>query len=272
MPGSSSETSWVDRAVRVAFGLVTVPFFAALTWVCVTARAAMGQAPPKSAPPDAVIVAITLLVAVIAAYGLDQLLTGFFPSRSRWFSRAEDMLGETVASVWGAPVRVHWSAPFGLLLVGGSRPGAWVGFLAVILAHELGHAVLVRRFGQRVVALSLHALGGECHWVGHPTSRQRTLIAWGGAAGQMVLAGVAFVVMRLLPPSFAGQIGDPLYTTLVQSNLVMAGFNLLPFPPLDGLDAWRPLFRRARRARRSAADPVGSLMKSVLNRGDRDDQ
>jgi hypothetical protein len=59
----------------------------------------------------------------------------------------------------------------GLILVGGLRPGAWVGFLAVILAHELGHAVLVRRFGQHVV---------------------------GGVAGQAVLLGLAWGIGRAL--------------------------------------------------------------------------
>lgn len=69
------------------------------------------------------------------------------PSRHRWFTKAEEKLGQTldqtrgrgsvtVARIWGAPVRVHWSIVAGLMLVGGLQPGAWVGFLAVILAHN----------------------------------------------------------------------------------------------------------------------------------------
>jgi Zn-dependent protease len=37
---------------------------------------------------------------------------------------------------------------------------------------------------------------------------------------------------------------DPLGRALVQSNVAIAAFNLLPIPPLDGVEAWRLLFRR----------------------------
>ncbi len=278
---ASSGTSWPERVARIVFGVVVVPFFTGLALLFVEMRVSPADARPRNAPPDILIVAVTLFVALIAAYGLDQLLTGVWPSRRRWFTRAEEVLGESlgrvrgrgsliVGHVWGAPIQVHWSVLVGLILVGGLRPGAWVGFLAVILAHELGHAVLVRRFGQHVVALSLHALGGECHWVGGPTPRQRTLIAWGGVAGQAVLLGLAWGLILLAPQMFRGSFGDPLGRALVYSNVVIAAFNLLPIPPLDGVEAWRLLFRRGRGSSLKATpDPIDRLVKSVLDRASR---
>jgi Zn-dependent protease len=277
----SSGASWFERIARILFGIVVVPFFAGLSLLLADARATMGDVRPKDAPPDVLLVAVTLFFAVIAAYGLDQLLAGVRPFRDRWFSGAEQVLDEslerargrgslTLAHAWGAPIRVHWSLLIGLFLVGGLKSGAWVGFLAVILAHEFGHAALVRSFGQQVVALTLHGLGGECHWVGRPPPLRRTLIAWGGVAGQAALLGLAWGAMQLVPQMFSGWFGDPLGGALVQSNLVMAVFNLLPIPPLDGAEAWRLLIRRGRAsALKLAEDPIDKVVKSAMDRAKR---
>lgn len=284
---ASSSASWLERTARIAFGLVVVPFFAGLSLIGIYARSRTGEVRPKNAPPDVLLVVVILLFALIAAYGLDQLLAGMRPTRHRWFTKAEQKLGQaldqtrgrgsvTVARISGAPLRVHWSLVVGLILVGGLQPGGWCGFLAVILAHEAGHAVLVRRFGQRVVALSLHALGGECHWIGQPTPSQRALIAWGGVAGQALLLGVAWVAVHLVPPAFTNWFGEPLARSLVHSNIAMAAFNLLPIPPLDGVEAWRLLLPRARRpsftptARQrgpaGGKDLVNEVVESALGR------
>src|SRR5437899_6179984 len=71
---ASSRASSLERIARVAFGIVVVPFFAGLSLILVQARSTMGeaQARPKSAPPDVLLVAVILFLALIAAYGLDQ--------------------------------------------------------------------------------------------------------------------------------------------------------------------------------------------------------
>jgi Zn-dependent protease len=278
---STSNAFPAERIVRLAFGVVVVPFFGALSLLLVLARGGMGYRPPKSTPADLLLIAGILLFALIGAYGLDQLVTGIRPSRTRWFSSAEEKLEDTLnplrgrgsvtlAVVWGAPVRVHWSVIVGLILAGGLQPGAWAGFLAVILAHEVGHTVLVRRFGQRVISLSFHAIGGECRWFGQPTRLQRVSIAWGGVAGQTVLLLGAFTLVRMFPAVFSGSFGASLERALVHSNIAMAIFNLLPIPPLDGFEAWRlalPRVRRRRRARQG--DAVSDVVDSALKRARR---
>jgi stage IV sporulation protein FB len=277
----SPTTFPAERIVRLVFGVVVVPFFGGLAVMLAVARSSIGNASRANAPPDVLLVVGILLLGSIAGYGLDQLLTGIRPSRRRWFSAAERTVeitvresrgrgSVTVAHLWGAPVRVHWSFLAGLFLVGGFRPGAWAGFIAVIVSHELGHAILVRRFGQQVVGFSFHALGGECGWIGRPSHGRRALIAWGGVAGQTMVLCVALVAIWLWPGVFAGWFGTPLEHALVHANLVMAAFNLLPISPLDGAEAWRLVSSRARRAGASPArDTVLNVVNSALERARR---
>ncbi|MFK7999131.1 MAG: hypothetical protein AB8H86_06020, partial [Polyangiales bacterium] len=69
----------------------------------------------------------------------------------------------------GVPVKVHWSFPLGALFLGGFtfRPGFWLGFFALIVLHEMGHAFLVRLRRLRSLEIMVHGFGGYCrHEVG----------------------------------------------------------------------------------------------------------
>lgn len=141
--------------------------------------------------------------------------------------------------LFGIPFRVHFTVPIGLAIM--SRftfaPGFWLGFLLVILVHELGHAVLVRSRGLRVVGIDLTGFGGVCkHTAG--TERDTIVIAWGGVLGQLVLGLLAFGLRSVL---FArlGDFGLELYLALTEYSAVLAAINLMPLPGLDGGYAWR---------------------------------
>lgn len=270
----------LERIARVVFGVVVVPFFAGLSLILVLARSAAGTHLPAKAPPDVAIVATILFCASIAAYGLDQLLAGIRPARRRWFTTSEERLGEALErsrsrgnltfAALGVPIRIHWSVILGLFLVAGLQPGGWVGFAAVIAAHELGHAFVVRRLRCSVVSLSFHALGGECQWSGQPAPEGRTAIAWGGVAGQALLFAAGWLTARLHPAAFSGSFGDALGRALLYGNPAMAAFNLLPIPPLDGAEAWRWLFpRRASPPPSSPRNDVEQLVDSALKRAKR---
>jgi Zn-dependent protease len=153
----------------------------------------------------------------------------------------------------GAPVRVHWTLPVSAFLFSGMRyvPGAWVGVALIILVHEIGHALIVRAFGLRVVGIDVHGLGGECRWAGNPTERQRATIAWGGVLAQLaVLVTTPLWAARIPPTEFVNQLVEALTAT----NLIIALINLLPLSSLDGGQAWR-LFR------------VRGLLSSLRDRG-----
>ena len=58
----------------------------------------------------------------------------------------------------GIPIRAHWSLPLVALLMGGLRfaPGAWGGWLLVVLLHEMGHAFWALRYRMEVREILLH--------------------------------------------------------------------------------------------------------------------
>jgi stage IV sporulation protein FB len=141
-----------------------------------------------------------------------------------------------------APIRVHWTTPIVAFVLTGLSfvPGAWLGFLVLVLVHELGHAVAARAFGAEVISINAHGLGGTCEWYGHVTPKQRAIIAWGGVVAQFALLLVAQLTSIIVPSwGFFAQ----LMNTLTGTNLILIALNLLPIPPLDGAEAWKLLKR-----------------------------
>jgi len=156
----------------------------------------------------------------------------------------------------GAPVRAHWSLPIGAFVFGQGQfvPGFWLGFFLLLLVHELGHAVLVKRYGHRVRSIDLHGLGGACCWTGEPTAIDRARIAWGGVLAQAVAYGIAVAAIALAGPpesALAAQLASAFTTT----NIWLIAINLLPVSPLDGAEAWKlpRLLAAQRRTRASEA-------------------
>ena len=165
-------------------------------------------------------------------------------------------------SVRGVPVRAHWTTPFGALLFSRFEfvPGYWFGFLALIVLHELGHAVLVQRQGLEALSADIHAFGGQCVYQGPATPLDVSIIAWGGVLAQLaVLAGALLVIVALGQPD-SGFLRSMLQA-FVYTNVLLIGLNLLPFAPFDGQHAWRYFGyrrwekRRRDRSRRRAARP-----------------
>jgi stage IV sporulation protein FB len=160
----------------------------------------------------------------------------------------------TVGRFHGAPLRIHWTTPIGAYVFTGADyvPGAWLGFVLLVLAHEIGHAALVRAFRCRIVSIDIHGLGGECSWQGNAGEQQRATIAWGGILGQLVILVTTLLWAKSFDPAnypFVAQ----LVSAFTATNVMMMLLNLLPVRPLDGAEAWR-LFR------------VGNLFRGSRNR------
>jgi len=137
-------------------------------------------------------------------------------------------------------VRFHWTVLIGALVFSRFQlaPGAWLGFVLLVLIHEIGHAFLVMRFGLWVDSIDIHGLGGLCRFGGRVTDWNSVVIAWGGVAAQAILG-----VLTLLVVLVAGEPADAftwqLYNTFTYTNLWVIGLNLIPLEPLDGAQAWR---------------------------------
>jgi Zn-dependent protease len=165
----------------------------------------------------------------------------------------------TLFHVARVPVRLHWSVLVGLFVFSGLRidPVGWVGVLGLILAHEIGHALVVRWAGGRATAIELTGFGGLCRWEGDVSPIGRAAIAWGGIWAQLLVLGVATAWEATSEPgSYAA---FRLLSIATFSNVWMIGFNLLPVPPLDGAEAWRlpVLLGRALRRRVSSDRDAG---------------
>jgi len=159
-----------------------------------------------------------------------------------------------IATLFGIPIRLHWSmlAFLGLVAVwGGGLAGlALTGavFGSVVL-HELGHALVARQKGLPIADISLYPFGGMARLLGVPrTTRDEILVAAAGPAVSVVLA-LGFAGLAALS-------GAELARRLAEVNAILAAFNLLPALPMDGgriLRAWLARRRGFYRATRLAA-------------------
>ena len=151
-----------------------------------------------------------------------------------------------VATVAGIPVRVH--ATFLLFLgwiayVAGLSGAALVaGLFLCVLLHEFGHALTARRYGVGTRDITLYPIGGLAMLDGRLRARQELWVALAGPAVNLAIVGVI-----LLGTTLAGR--QPFDTgtyfgALAASNLLMAGFNMLPAFPMDGGRVLRALLAR----------------------------
>lgn len=148
-------------------------------------------------------------------------------------------------SVLGIPVTVDPWFFLGLFifysLSGGGRGGLFtaVGIGLFVLVHELGHAVVARRFGAEV-SINLNFLVGWASYSSrHELARwQRNLISFAGPFVQIVAAAAALWALRLTMLPLTTRSDLALYTDLegaiVWAGVILAGLNLLPLWPLDG--------------------------------------
>lgn len=165
-----------------------------------------------------------------------------------------------IARVKGVPLRLHWTLAVGALVFSGFRiePAFWLGFVLVVLVHEAGHAILVRVYGQHVLAIDITGFGGLTRWTGATTALQRSVIAWGGVLAQGVLLAATLGVLAVAGPPRSIASAE-LASVLTTTNLWIIGLNLLPLPPLDGALAWRLFPALAQRFRdRGPRRPQGA--------------
>jgi len=172
-------------------------------------------------------------------------------SRPRW--------AWNIGTIVGIPIRIHATL---ILLLGWIAFAHWLGGLgpsativgvllvaivfAIIVVHELGHALMARRFGVHTRDILLLPIGGIASLERIPDRpAQELAIAVVGPAINVVLAGLLWAGIQLAGGSLTVNPSDPLGMALAVRlfwiNLVLAGFNLLPAFPLDGGRALRAL-------------------------------
>lgn len=156
----------------------------------------------------------------------------------------------------GFPVRVSpwfWlvTVLFGLPLAQLLGPAAlllWVACVfGSILLHELGHALLYRRYGAWACQIVLHGFGGYARSDHRPsTAGKRILVALAGPGVQLLLFGLLVGSELALGWARTNEWTLLLFDFLTWINLAWPILNLLPVFPLDGGQVARELFGLAR--------------------------
>jgi Zn-dependent protease len=106
-----------------------------------------------------------------------------------------------------------------------------------ILVHEMGHALVIARFGGTPSVL-LYPGGGLTYGDKSKTPGRRIFVSLAGPAAGFVLAGAVFALARLHPPHGMQRI---VYADLMWVNLSWGLFNLVPMLPLDGGNTFESL-------------------------------
>lgn len=114
-------------------------------------------------------------------------------------------------------------------------------FFVSVLAHELSHALVARRFGLPVSRITLFIFGGATHLEGDAARpRHEALMAAAGPAMSLLIGGALLGLSQL---TMQVQL-TALLTWLGVINVLLAVFNLIPGFPMDGGRILRALLWR----------------------------
>ena len=156
-----------------------------------------------------------------------------------------------IATVAGIPIYLHGTFLLLIAIILGTdwlrerslaAAGAGVLFLlavfGTVVLHELGHALMARRYGIRTRDITLLPIGGLARLERMPeVPRQELWVALAGPAVNVVIAAVTYVVMmagQLTPPDSLLSLPAGAMGRFLEINIWLAAFNMIPAFPMDG--------------------------------------
>jgi Zn-dependent protease len=110
-----------------------------------------------------------------------------------------------------------------------------IGFLASLIAHELAHAVVARRYGATAEEIRIGFFGGTAHGRHeYATPRGLWRAAAAGPACSLILAAASVGAALGLIVLGAGRLPVAVFAAFAWINIVLAVLHLLPGAGLDG--------------------------------------
>ncbi len=109
-----------------------------------------------------------------------------------------------------------------------------LGLFASILAHELGHAVVARRFDLPMRGITLFIFGGVAEMTKEPPSaKAEFFVAIAGPIVSVLVSAACFAIAMFSGPAMPPSVSAVIWY-LATINAVVVVFNLIPAFPLDG--------------------------------------
>lgn len=122
---------------------------------------------------------------------------------------------------------------------------AAIGLFVSVTLHELGHSWAALRYGIEIESITLWILGGIASLKTLPKEWNREFwIAIAGPVVSVLVAAACYAAVVVAPESL--QVSRFVVGYLALTNLLLAGFNLLPAFPMDGGRIFRALLARRR--------------------------
>jgi len=196
----------------------------------------------------------------------------------------------TLGTAFGIPIRVHWSfflLPV-LVVVSNLKSGLGIimlllsllfGVFVCVILHELGHALMARRYGIPTLDITIYPIGGVARLMhqggpGQPMLGERPWeefwVAVAGPAVNVVIAGLLVGVLTLTSVPITLQedglkqpaLWELFLNLLLALNVLMVVFNMLPAFPMDGGRVFRALL--ATRLGYLRATQIASVVGMVM--------
>lgn len=109
-----------------------------------------------------------------------------------------------------------------------------ISVFVCVLLHELGHALVAKRFGVQTKDITLYPFGGIAAIVSQPPPRAELVIALAGPVVNILIAAALYPWITIPDLTKLENVEMSIALRLFFTNLALAVFNLLPALPMDG--------------------------------------